>query len=146
MTTLRLIGNKIATGTLTVAAMASVDPITSWTRQSDQVLDWIAPRQTTVPAYPQEVTTLNGKVSGIGFVEFSWTFSWWSFGQLSYFLTNFLTTSSVVVRSKACTVLTYSEINTAIYFNTTVLYPTYKQQVGGWADVELKFISSTQIT
>lgn len=142
----------IATGTLASQALIDAeDTIENFPVQSDMGngrVQWGAPfaEGTTVPEPAQIRKALNFRAVGAGHYQFQMTFSYWTFDMMDYFLDTFLTTSGSRVRSKACSVRTYDETNTAIYLNCTMNYPVANPQMGGWQDVVIQFDGGSLVT
>ena len=114
-------GHKLAAGTLDVAGMGAVDPITSWAKVSDQFHDWLAPADQSVPETAVYIETLEGGVREHGYRRLDWQFSLWTPGQMEYLYDTFLASG---VQTAPVTILTYDATEDAVYLNCILHRPT----------------------
>ncbi len=145
----RLTGHKIVSGTQTVSTVNAATAVKAFTLQSDQnyVVRWYPP----VYTHPRRAVIgeyMDFSQRAHGYYEFQWTFTYWTFGQLAYWRSQFLAGGA---ESAAVTVLTYDEGNTAMYLTCTLLNPhegsgLSQQQVGGYEVVTLTFKKGVVIT
>lgn len=142
-------GHKISAGTLTVAGMAGVTAITSFSLQSDQVggfPPWTAPRVTLPSRHTQRAFTLSGKQVGLGYRSLEWSFDFWTFGMMDYWLDTFLASGGTRIYSNLVTILSYDETNTAEYLTCTLHFPEFEQVHYGWKNINFKFTMGAVIT
>lgn len=142
------LGHKLAAGTLDVAGMAAVDPIINWARVTGQIHDWFAPAQQTPPEPPVYIETLDGGIREHGYDRLEWRFSKWDFAQVEYLYDTFLASG---VQTAPVTILTYDEVDTAVYLNCILHRPTITKgtlidQGGFLYDVILRFRGGVIIT
>lgn len=154
--------HKIGTGTLDKTAIDALTAIRSWTKVTDQgKVPWLAPTfESTIPTRSLVSVFADGSVKEHGYLTFDWRISFWTFGMLDYFLDTFLTTASVRVEYKLCSVLLYDDINVAQYIAGTTVYRPHlrnsyrtgpqfgeliPRQPGGF-EVILHFAGGTDIT
>lgn len=148
MPNVRAEGHRLRAGTYTSSSVTTTYAITAWTVQSDQQLNgqtvspWIPPYQAPPPEYARVITTGDLNQGADGYLKWTWTFSYWTFGQMSYFLSTYLSGS---VYSAAVTAMTYDATDTAVFINATLNRPVINQdmepEIAGWKNVKLRFDS-----
>lgn len=138
--------HQIRAGTFNSSGMGSTYQITNFTVQSDQIVDnaplvaWQAPLQIVVPEYADVPQYADGSRRPRGYLKWTWSFSYWTFGMLGYWLTTFWPAG---VYSAPVTVLVYDATDSAIYVNAMVYRPVIGKalewSVGGYANVKVDF-------
>lgn len=109
------------------------------------VIGWVVPALATPPRPAELVLTLDGTVYPTGFYEWEWRFSYLSFGQWDYLIDTFWATGY----SAPVSVQTYTDTDTAVIYNATLLRPLpfdgMEKAHGGYANVVLRFTNGVLV-
>lgn len=128
----------------------------SFPLQSDQytpALRWIEPVRdaTSRPTPPRRTVMADLSQRDDGFYGWQWSFPFWTFGQMAYWLTTFHGAPDIYTNptSAAVTVQTFAE-NSYLAFNALMYRPKWKDdfsaQDGGYQNVLIKFAGGVIIT
>jgi hypothetical protein len=152
----RQTGHRLYYTWVSKTLVTSTYAITSWTPQGDQYVNsnimvpWLAPKEITVPEKSRITTMADGSIRADGYYKFTWTFDYWTFGMMTYFLNTFNLGSPIY--SVPVTVMTYDPTDTAVFLQCYVARPVIigGQDVewhwAGYKNVKLNFTVGTVIT
>lgn len=147
----RLTGHRIRSGLQVVGSVTSSYAIENFAKQSDQfdVAAWTIAGEGTTPPQPARVSNnADGSKSDDGFYSWVWRMSYMSFGMMSYFLTQTGLTSA---RTADVTVMTYNELDVAVYLQCKITRPLMpgpdaQYAIAGYQNVLWRFSNGVIIT
>lgn len=147
----RATGHRMRPGTHPAANVTSPTyDVSEFPEQLDQdreVQQWVFDTLRSVPPHRRVVVLGDNSASEDGFYEFEMVFSYLSNLMLKYLLDTFLPSGA---RSGLVTVMTYTDTDTAIFVQCTLLRPNLpgdgEAVFGGWQNVILKFTGGTVVS
>jgi hypothetical protein len=148
---MRLTGQRLRSGLWIVADLTStyeIEALAAASDQDDQSL-WTIAGDGSQPVQPARISSnADGSVSADGFMNFSWRFSYLTFGMTTAWLTNCGLTSA---RSAPVTVMTYDETDAAVFLTALAIRPLLpgpdaQYAPGGYSNVIMRFTNAVLIT
>lgn len=145
--------HRLRSGTQAVVDVTTTYAISAITVPSDDVADAdfyvVAGDGSECPSPARISQSADGSRSADGFMTFSWRIPYMTFGMV----TNFLSASGLTTAQSALvTVMTYTELNSAIFLTATIIRPQfgrYQDAVhapDGYQNVVWRFVNGVVIT
>lgn len=150
--------NFLALGTISKSTLLATptNNIELFPLQSDQTipgLKWVAPERgdDSRPTLPRRTVMSDGSIRDDGFYSWSLYWSFWTFGQMGYWLTHFFTGPNVYANPGSAAVTTQTYMDTDyVCFQALMYRPKwkdhYKAQSGGYSNIIVPFAFGTIIT